>query len=163
MTTQREWRGTWPVVVGEAPGPKGLPKCPLFPHPERSAGHKLCEMSGVTRSAWLTRVERVNLLAEYPKDGWRAGYAASQADNLGASLLLDRRLILCGRRVAKAFGFKPADSPWLRWAYCEKTRAEAVVIPHPSGRCREYNDPKMVAAVSDLLREAFVGLPRRKS
>ena len=149
-----------PVVVGEAPGPKGMSGYPLFPFPERSAGYRLCTMSGLTRTAWVTIVERVNLLPELPEK-WPARYAASQAENLGASLLRGRDLVLCGRRVAKAFGIRPADADWLEWVDCPVTRAHVVVIPHPSGRCREYNDPAMVRRVGRLLATAFAGLPRK--
>ena len=59
------------------------------------------------------------------------------------------RYLLCGRRVAAAFGFR-ADVAYLRWYRWEgKWYA---VIPHPSGIVRWYNDPANVQRARRFLR-----------
>lgn len=55
-------------------------------------------------------------------------------------------IVVCGRRAADAF-----DVPdFLRW------HGMVGAIPHPSGRCRYWNDPEYVEAAREFLRSALM-------
>lgn len=138
------------VFVGEAPGPRDKSyRTPLWSIRPGSAGSRLRAMTGLDRSTWIRRVPKFNLVP-YRVAKWPREFAEQQAQNLSSSLLRDCNLVLCGRKVAKAFGV-PSKQPWLEW-----TRSawgpRVAVIPHPSGLCREYNDPEFVKRASRFLR-----------
>lgn len=141
------------VFVGEAPGPKDTTsRTPLWSIRKGSAGSRLRAMTGLDRSAWTRRVPKFNLVP-YRITKWPREFAEQQAQNLSSSLLRDCDLVLCGRKVARAFGV-PSKHPWLVW-----TRSawgpRVVVIPHPSGLCREYNDPEFVKRASRFLKRVL--------
>lgn len=58
------------------------------------------------------------------------------------------RLLLCGRRVAAAFGHRTARV----WG---STLGRLTFLPHPSGLCRFWNDPSAVEACRELLAEGL--------
>lgn len=57
------------------------------------------------------------------------------------------RIVACGRRAADAFGI----DDFLVW------HGRIGAIPHPSGRCRYWNDPACVDAARLFLRVALNG------
>lgn len=60
--------------------------------------------------------------------------------------LLERfsRIVLCGRRVQRAFfNVRPDLKVWNRGSW--------FCIPHPSGLCHEWNDPAILAHVKRML------------
>lgn len=67
-----------------------------------------------------------------PPGEWDVAYADQVA-----ALIRDmswRRIICCGRAVAGAFGVPSG------WPYGELYDERIIVVPHPSGRCRWWND-----------------------
>lgn len=143
-----EWPG---LVVGMAPGPLTSDRLPMFPWPDGSAGARLLTMSGMPLEAYLGRLRRANLC----EGRWRVAEARETADRL---IRLYRspeggpgaRFVLCGRQVARAFELD--DAPWFSRALIYGVAT--VLIPHPSGRCREYNDPANVARAREAVRWA---------
>lgn len=114
-------------------------------------------MAGVSQVTWTLRVPKFNIVAQYEAKFPRE-QAERNAQNLSSSLLRDYRLILLGRKVAQAFGV-PSKHPWLvpvksRWG------PTVVVIPHPSGLCREYNDAAFKRRVTGMLRRELVAFRR---
>lgn len=114
-----------PVLVGESNPYGGHPDFALYPSPDGCAGHRLCcKILGMRRAVYMRVFDRVNLC-----DGpWRIKEARAKADTLRC-----RQLILLGSKVCSAFGipFKPWSTvgtldPW-------------VILPHPSGLCRLWN------------------------
>lgn len=142
------------VVVGMAPGPRTSASMPMFPHPPGSAGGRLLAMSGMPVEAYLGRLVRVNLCSgKFRLDEARGSARALyyRWRTVGEPAV---RLVLCGRRVADAFARvleAPAD-PWFQRRYW--AGIEYAAIPHPSGRCREYNDPANVARAREVVRWA---------
>lgn len=59
-------------------------------------------------------------------------------------------VVLAGKKVAKAFG---VVAPYLEWTTLRGRRV--VVVPHPSGINRWWNDSKNVQALRKLLAEVF--------
>lgn len=62
-------------------------------------------------------------------------------------------LVLAGRRVINAFGFPVRDVP----ALFSVGDTRVLNVPHPSGRCRTWNDPDAVRELRRLIREAQHG------
>lgn len=148
-----------PVLVGES-NPYGKdPAYALYPEPATSAGGRLCrEILGLTPSRYISLFHRRNLLVG---DRWSASAAAEAAMDLCVEFM-DAPLILLGSRVCRAFGvaYEPfavvISDPW------------ALCLPHPSGRCRAWNDPVSYQRARDALSAlypgyaAFAGSNRRR-
>lgn len=102
----------------------------------------------------------LNLLPPAPQGvPWDADRAARIADLIRPVLPDDGSVLLAGARVATAFGVCRAGNP-LAELYGEPVDAgglRAVLLPHPSGLCRWWNDPRRVRklrAKLDRLRAA---------
>lgn len=88
----------------------------------------------------------MNLLHPSRYAPWCADTAAKVANFVRAHL--DREydvVVLCGTKVRAAFGLGHVE--WL------ERYAKYLVIPHPSGRCRTWNDPEFRARARDVFRE----------
>lgn len=124
------------AIIGEAPGPNTSPKLPVFPFPASSAGGRLLTYSGMKPADYLSRFWRKNLFTLYLK-GWcapaareLASYIEREIGERGIS-----RALLLGGRVGAAFGVGGL------WSSMKTSGGITyLVVPHPSGRCRVYND-----------------------
>ena len=129
------------VLVGES-NPYGAdPRYALYPDPPGCAGYRLChKVLGIDARDYLRAFERVNLLQgprwSVPKARAAASALVQRTDG-GWSRPGGRPLVLLGRRVAAAFGLGDI-LPFTRVPIGEWT---FVLLPHPSGRCRAWNDP----------------------
>ena len=137
----------------------------LFPYPPGCAGHRLWEMlreyaweveeRDVTRRAYIDGFERRNVLSART---W-SRVEAREAGRMLLPELAGRRVVVLGVQTLGALGLDRL--PWGRWsaaspslfgpheplAYC--------CLPHPSGRCREYNDPATRALAGRTLLAAL--------
>ncbi len=139
------------VVVGMAPGPHTSEHLPMFPWPEWSAGGRLLAMSGMPAAAYLGRLRRANVcVGRYNIREARDTAEGLVARHGGPPTEPRVRFVLCGRRVGGAFELD--DAEW--FTKVERRGVDMVVIPHPSGRNREYNDPAAVARAKDAVRWA---------
>jgi len=153
------------AFVAEAPGEPGsrLEGGRVLDSRTRS-GRRLAELLGVEEVA--DRFLALNLVDRWPGrtahgSAFPAGLARKNAVEIFGSLPVDVDLVLVGRRVARAFGVSNA---YLRWTQVSqrqtadgRTTSEvlhrrAVVIPHPSGVNRWWNDPKNEARARRFLR-----------
>ena len=142
-----------PLVVGEAPSRTSDPADPITGR----CGAKIAALAGLTVDEFADRFERANLLDAYPGklDGskgtlWDPISAKKRADEIvGERFGASRYVVLLGRRVATAFGVGRVD-------YMEETAAirgaAVVVLPHPSGINRWYNDARNVARASAFMK-----------
>lgn len=113
------------IVVGEQPNGEVGDEGAL-------ARSRLPEYAGITAERFL-RHPRQNLL---PRGGWSRPAARASA----ALLLAEDHdvFVLCGRRVADAFA---VPGGWLSLVPIPAAPdRRALLIPHPSGRCRVWND-----------------------
>jgi hypothetical protein len=148
------------TLVGES-NPYGAdPHYALYPLPEHASGGRLARALGMSALEYLSAFERVNLL-QGPK--WSIPEARKRAATVLASTPKGGALVLLGARVAAAFGvpFAPVS---LHVARVGEVARDALVVPHPSGLSRAWNDPltaqKVRVAVNELrLYCALTGEP----
>jgi uracil-DNA glycosylase len=137
-----------PAIVGEAPSMRTS-----RPFAGRS-GERLAELSGLASlEALRDRFRLVNLLGHWPgpdASGKGSAFPMQEARSAAATLRLPSGSLLCGRRVAAAFGL--AAAPYFAW--CDVDGRRVAVIPHPSGVSRWWNDPENVARARAFLRAA---------
>lgn len=130
------------VLVGEL-NPRGSdPRWALWPEPRGCAGGRLCGIFGLTPIEYVQRFERLNLCS----GAWDPVAARRRADEV-EDVFRGRVLVLLGRRVCRAFGV--AYGPFS----FDASRLLAV-LPHPSGRCRAWNDASAAGRARETLRLA---------
>lgn len=140
-----------PLLVGEANPYGGDPAYALYPLPERASGDRLCRLvMGLERRDYLERFDRVNLCPER----WSAPLSRFNAQRIMAGD--HTKVVLLGAKVAGAFGFdfktcafghRKADAPGAK---------TYVVLPHPSGLCRAWNEPGAFERARATLAQAGV-------
>lgn len=127
-----------PLMIGEAPSWSG--GAPLAGRP----AILLAGCCGMAVSAWLATWERVNLFSVPPRKqrgGKGKGFELPPEAAARAASAVDlrgRHVLLLGRRVALAFGVRPASAAGP--VRIGRGEASAAVIPHPSGIVRWWND-----------------------
>jgi hypothetical protein len=148
---------TW--LIGEQ-NPYGAdPAFALYPLPENAAGARLARFLGLQKTEYLRRFVRRNLLGPGP---WSAPKAREAADALLRDSAQDDRLVLLGARVSAAFGVPFRErlfDPEVCVLRAPDIRRRILVAPHPSGRSREWNDPR----APERLRAALARLESGES
>lgn len=118
-----------------------------------AAGERLAKLARVTLEELRERVWLRNVLDEYPGESWSTrgngdAFPMTLARERAARMkFLTEVVIFCGTDTAGAFGCR---APFLEWFTFRRTR-RGIVIPHPSGINRFYNDPESKQKVADLL------------
>jgi hypothetical protein len=138
-----------PLLVGESNPYGGDPAFALYPSPPGCAGDRLCRLvMGLDPDDYLARFDRTNLCAR----AWDLLAARSRA----AELLVDARarnvpVVLLGAKVASvcAAAFEP-----FRVLPETGLCPVRVILPHPSGRCRVWSDPRSYELAREALRAA---------
>lgn len=142
-----------PLLVGESNPYGSDPSFALYPLPERASGWRLCKLvMGLERGAYLRAFDRVNLCT----GKWSMGEARDKAQEIRDS----RRkapIVLCGAKVSEAFGmdfypFTVSDTFDLHGMHVRRF----VVLPHPSGLSRAWNEPGAFDRARAVLTEAGV-------
>jgi hypothetical protein len=143
------------LLVGESNPYGSLPSRALFPHPRNASGNRIRVILGLTDAAYMKTFDRVNLCREK----WNLREAVQHA-----GLLLERRgtYVLLGSKVRSAFhSAMMSAGPGLCSAYHRELNAfwwgprhQFICLPHPSGRCRAWNDPDQVERSRALMRAA---------
>jgi len=141
-------------LVGEHNPYGSDPKFALYPLPPRATGGRLAAVLGMQSGAYLHAFERRNLLTAVK---WSAPLAREAANRVRAELRDGDALVLLGARVSAAFGYPFAPLAEHRGLVHGAVGYEVLVIPHPSGLSRAWNDPAMgsrVRAAVEALRAA---------
>ncbi len=119
-----------PLLVGEDNPHSSDPAMALHVDFVDGAGSRLAGILGLSVDEYLSRFRRANLC----RRGWDRREALREAEHL-VTVVDPTFVVLLGRKVCDAFGvpFEP---------FTVKTGALATyaVLPHPSGRCRTWND-----------------------
>lgn len=137
-------------LVGESNPHGDDPRAALYPYPPNSAGYRLCrDILGMRERDYLRSFERRNLISSSEK--WSAASARWTAAEIlrEADGVKDPLVVALGRRVAGAFGAGDPFACVVRHAHfpsmCadhQMARIRVLHLPHPSGRCRTWNDRK---------------------
>lgn len=130
------------LLVGEL-NPFGAdPRMALFYLPRTSSGNRLRRILGLSDVDYMRHCSRVNLCV----GRWDLGKAREAARDLLFSERPARVVVLLGLKVRQAFVVERMFKPTVR-------RDKLIVsVPHPSGRCRTWNEPGVVAKLRAMLR-----------
>lgn len=142
-----------PVLVGLNNPYSSDPQFALYDEPREGTGYRIFKMiKSVDKSAeaavYRSRFDRRNLSPDFrPKKVDLIMSARSMKFIPGSTV------VLLGRAVQEAFFLQNQSwiEPYYRGGICWR------VIPHPSGRCRFYNDPVQRRLVALLLSELYSG------
>jgi hypothetical protein len=130
-----------PLLVGEL-NPYGAdPRMALYPLPEGASGDRLRGILGLTCGEYLLQFDRVNLCT--------GKWSMKQACEVVRRIREERSresIILLGRRVATAFGV--GDRNFF------EVVGTLFLLPHPSGRCRVWNDGRNVLRAQAVVKMA---------
>lgn len=139
---------------------------PLWPNPPTGSGGRLHKLTGLTLDEYIDGTERVNLFLDTPQK-WSRVQAQESAKGIALYAWTNgQTLVLLGKKVAGAFGTTNTsfyeDSALFPLSYEKSGRYQlgsvpAFVIPHTSGRCREWNDPDVRARA-----QVFFGMVRER-
>ncbi len=139
------------IMVGEAPSPTSDPQQPIL---SGRSGRWLRWLLG--SDCWgrlLLMCDFVNLVPLYPGTSYPDREARIAADRIVKDAREDGReknLILCGKKVAKAFNIQGQDSlATLDGVFVGLGRV--TLLPHPSGLCRWWNNEANRQAARRLL------------
>lgn len=143
-----------PLLVGET-NPyyrEGAPpdKFALYPLPKHASGHNLAtKVMGLSMVDYLRLFDRANLC----KRTWSIREAREKARNITDVENAERRalVVLCGQKVCNAFGF--AYEPLT--AVCRPDQV-LLILPHPSGLCRFWNEEGAYERARAFLRNQGV-------
>lgn len=138
------------LIVGLAPRRPGEPR-PL----DGASGDRLARIAGLpSRQALFELADVVNFCPR-PADRLPSGPAAQRRVSSLVRRAAGRTVILLGREVSRAFGLERHFSWQLVLAHTRRPArgwiAVVASVPHPSGRCRWYNDPANRAAAREFL------------
>lgn len=161
-----------PVLVAMNNPISSDPKYALYPAPQGCTGHRLWEMLDLyARAHWNTFVSKVQYRDAFDRRNVlsQKEWSMAEARVAGAELawsLLNRRVVVLGVQTLEALLGKEPRPPWGQWREATVSRPHEVfytspgllrycLLPHPSGRCREYNDPRMRELTGRTLWELY--------
>lgn len=140
-----------PLLIGEDNPYGSDPRFALYPRPVHSAGGRLCHrVLQLTEKEYLGKFDRVNLCV--------GKWSIKEARRSAASLLIDRGdlqdYVLLGSKVCAAFDtpFEPFTVQWRD----TPVGGAMVVLPHPSGLSRLWNEPDSYEKARAVLRKAEI-------
>lgn len=142
-----------PLLVGESnpyqTDAEDANRYAFYPEPGNSAGARLCYVVfGMSKYTYLRIFDRINLC--HPR--WSIRAARSKAVELVSQRGSGDVIVLCGSKVAAAFGLQFAPFSVLR----TDGMPRLVMLPHPSGLCRIWHEPDAVPRARAILRDVAI-------
>lgn len=127
----------------------------LYPEPVGSAGHRLCHLIlGLDTRAYLSSFHRRNTAA----GKWSLGKGRESADDLFHEVPEGHTVVLLGREVWNAWRYRIfSEDDSKVWTPFQVVKGEVhtfVLLPHPSGLCRAWNDPAAYSRARQVLLRA---------
>lgn len=150
-----------PILLGMNNPLSSEPRYALFPHPTGCTGWRILELirtrvPSATGAQYISRFDRRNLLSAR---SWSAREARDAAAKFleRESELRDRTVVVFGNEVRRLLGLERSGRPIVR------NGVTYVQLPHPSGRCRWYNESRNASAASRILADLFLAAEERQS
>lgn len=140
------------AIVGEL-NPYGQdPRYALYHEPRNASGDRLRRILGLTVRSYVP-IQKYNLCSEAwstEKARWRAKGLIDECDVL----------VLLGSKVRHAFERWTLEiEPFkVHTLLRPNHRVLLIPLPHPSGMCREWNQPEAVLGARELVKQ-YAGLP----
>jgi hypothetical protein len=137
-----------PLLIGEAPS-----KNENIPRPlEGRIGHRLAKFAGITFEEYLELFDRVNLLTLRQDTAEKGFEFDMELATISAGLLRQtqperRYMVLLGKRVAEAFRL-----PLFYFEEMKEPDHTFIVMPHPSGVNRWFNDSRNLTEAQSFMR-----------
>jgi len=161
--------GRLALLVGEDNPYTDVPEMALHPDLKGAAGSRLALILETPPAAFAAAFARVNLCS----GGWDRAAAEAAADALFKEQALSGQpTVLLGARVCRAFWleFRPFSTfeaeRWLGLEGGEALTMRGAILPHPSGRCRIWNEPanrlRAAATVAAALLEHWPAYEERR-
>lgn len=140
------------ILLGMNNPVSSRPEHALYPYPPNCTGWRIMKLlqtriPELTRRQYLTGFDRINLVNSKTWDKESAKVAARQLPSLYRG------------RTILAFGGAVRDALELPEILIHPLRKDGCIwrqLPHPSGRCRWYNDPDCAALAASLLEELYI-------
>lgn len=159
-----------PVLVGMNNPLSSDPRMALYPAPVNCTGWRVWQMLlDAGRASYSHRLEGHPLptgrdyAAAFERRNVLSATEWSRKEALASGLsLMDelsgRTIVVLGIRTAEAL--RLPRLPWCEWGthYHLPETTTYCIVPHPSGRCREYNDPEMRERVGSILWGLYRGV-----
>ena len=141
---------TRPLLLGLNNPLSDSPKMALWPEPTNCTGWRIWRMVGCSKEDYIRGFDRRNLL-----DATHYSRQAVRHYREIWEKLAGRRVLVLGVQVLGELLYAGVVSRRPPWILPQKGDGplEWRLIPHPSGLCREYNDPSMSIRVSLLLQD----------
>lgn len=140
------------LIVGQAPS-RATDGQPPF---SGRSGERLARLLGVTPAELGDVAELVNLVERWPgKRGRGDAFPIVEARDMATALTKfsqHERFVLCGGQVARSFGLDLI--PLVAARHANRT---VMLVPHPSGLNRWWNDEEHERATSAALRSFVLG------
>lgn len=151
------------LLLGEDNPVSSSPVHQLYPRPAGCAGHRLFSLIlGLKNEDDYMAIWRTNLCSP----SWDAGAARRRAWTLMGPEVPWHAIIMLGRKVATVFDVTTARGhydtlePFTSGEIDTGGRMFRLIsLPHPSGRCREWNDPRSALRARSLLRLHCPAIP----
>lgn len=143
-----------PLIVGEANPYQSDAESAMYfamhPDPPHASGGRLCfTIMQLEERQYLRLFDRTDLC--FPR--WSLPKARERAKQLLAERSSSDVIVLCGRKVAEAFGVG-GEPPFT--IYHASHEPALVLLPHPSGLNREWHKPGALLRARAVLRMAGV-------
>lgn len=153
------------LIVGQQPQSNDK-NDPLSPDNPMWSGYRLMQMAGLTAQEYRDVFERININYEAEKTFRTSSLQKARAVEIYKTLHPEDTLIILGSGVLKCFrglvgDLEPCELYCTRYGPrgAEKQGHSVIMIPHPSGLNRWYNDPSNTARAAACLR-ALATAPR---
>lgn len=117
-----------------------------------ASGRRLAQLAGLPFLVYALHAERLNVV-EVPEDWRDPTKVAASVDEI-VERMRDRRTILLGAKVAKAFNAEHV--PLFTWTtFFSQPDITFARVPHPSGRSFWWNEPDNTEKAAAFLKEAL--------
>jgi len=139
------------VIIGQAPHKSAVKN--FRPLIDGKCGYRLSETCGIEHEEYAQIFNTINLIDEYMGKSGKGDYFPLKLAKEKASQIwpdLDSKydiVILAGKSVANAFGIKAEYFQWIKI-----NDINLVVIPHPSGVNRWWNDDSNKEKAKQFMR-----------